>query len=386
MSFDVMIVSNLNEGEFIAQGSTQNWLSRSMRLDFGLPDLTRRVGVSAHDFNNYLGNKKVFLTRSSSSNNAPTSKLRFLMKLETILKATKLFDNLDDGKYWHFLLKQFNAVEDSSKNVKQVANPNLEHRIKRASVTDIGKWIKDPYYIYAKRVLNLKALNKIDEEASFANFGNFVHETLEEFVKDYEKVDKDNALEILLEDYAKKCFVKYFVSKDSYLLWWPRFENIALWFIKNEVLVRKNLKDVLIEVPAQMEIDGLKITTKIDRVNIDLEGNIEIIDYKTGLVPTNSNVKKGLEPQLPLEALILLNNKGFEIGAIKNLQYYALKGRDKNKINNIGDPQILIESANDGIEQLIKIFNKSQTPFYANANPEIYKENEYTHLARIDVA
>ncbi len=394
MNFDVMIVSNLNENEFSSQIKTQNWLSRKMRLDFGLSDLTRKIGVSAFDFSNYLGNRQVFLTRSLLSNNSPTTKLRFLLKLETVLKATNLVDKLDDGKYWYFLLEEFNNFQEDNRFLsekkrhqqlsKNLANPPLKDRIKKISVTDVGKWIRDPYYIYAKRILNLKPLNKIDEEASFANFGNFVHETLENFVNDYDKIDKNNRLNILLTTYGQKYFIKYFLNQENHLLWWPRFENIAKWFIKNEIEVRKNLKNCDTELSANIVIDGVNISTKIDRINVDLEGNIEIIDYKTGMIAAALDIRKGLEPQLPLEALIFLNKNGFDLENVKKLQYYCAKGRDKNEIKDLKDVDKLIKAANNGIEQLIDIFNKFKTPFYPCPDPDIYKKNEYHHLARID--
>jgi ATP-dependent helicase/nuclease subunit B len=384
MNYDVMIVANLNENEFIAQAKTQNWLSQKMRVDFGLPDLTRRIGVSALDLSNYLGNKKVFLTRSLTKDNAPTSKLRFLLKLETILKAVKIEDEFDKGQYWKYLLDEGGNFDKPTAKKDDFANPPLSDRLKKVSVTDIAKWIRDPYYIYAKRILKLKPLNRIDEEASFANFGNFVHEVLENFVKDYKDIKEGGHLETLLSSYGKEYFSKYFVSEESHLLWWPRFKNIANWFVKNEFEIRANLQSVDTELSGKMKIKDVEITTKIDRINFSLDGDIEIIDYKTGLVSSNLDVKKGLEPQLPIESLIFLNNKGLNFEDVKKLQYYSLKGRDKNKIHNLGNVGELLNAADEGLRDLIDIFNKSQTPFYPCPNPDIYKENEYHHLARID--
>ncbi len=386
MNFEIMIISNLNEGEFIAQVKTQNWLSRKMRLDFGLCDITRRTGISAFDFCNYLGNKKVFLTRSATKNNTPTVKLRFLLKLETVLKAVNSDFKIDSGKYWHFLLEQFNYSQKFKIIKKDYPNPPLENRLKHISATDISKWIRDPYYIYAKRILKLKPLNKIDEEASFANFGNFVHEVLENFIKDYDKINANNRLETLTDNYGKKYFQKYFTTPESYLLWWSRFKNIANWFVKNEEEIRKDLKETKTELALKANIDGVEITTKIDRINYFNNGHIEIIDYKTGLLPTHSDVKQGFEPQLPIESLIfLLNHENLNKNLINSLQYYSLKGRDQNKIDNPEkNTSALIEAANIGICELIKIFNQNQTPFYSSPNPDIYKEDDYHHLARID--
>jgi len=390
MNYDVMIVANLNDGEFIAQVKTQNWLSRKMRLDFGLSDLNRRIGISAFDFCNYLGNKKVFLTRSLSSNNAPTTKLRFLLKLETLLKATNSANQLDGGKYWHFLLLHFNYP--SSLKLRWTspplpANPAVGKRLRHISVTDIGKWIRDPYYIYAKRILQLRPLNKIDEEASFANFGNFVHEVLENFVKNYGEIAEKNRLEILL-NYGKEYFPKQFAAEESHLLWWSRFENIAQWFIKNEEKNREFLHYSQTEIALRANISGVEITTKIDRINFYKDGSFEIIDYKTGKIPSDTDIAQGLEPQLAMEAVIFLMNKNLNLELLKSLQYYSLKGRDQNKIKEIEkNPENtanVIKAAQQGVRELIAIFNDSGIPFYSCPNFEIYEENDYHHLARID--
>lgn len=384
MNFDVMIISNLNEGEFIAQIPTLNWMSRKMRIDFGLSDTAQKIGVSAFDLSNYMANKKVFLTRSLTKNNAPTAKSRFLIKIQTLIQASNINYEINVSDRWNKILGDLFGANSVSKVSRSYPNLSQRGLIKKVSVTDLSKWINDPYYIYAKRILNLKALNPIDQEASFASFGNFVHEILENFVKNYDNISQSQRLNFLLEDCGKKIFQKYFSLVENHILWWPRYENIAIWFVKNEEEIRKELKEILVEKSCKIDIDGVEITTKIDRINFDINGNVSIIDYKSGYVPTLSSVKLGLEPQLPVEALIFLQNNGLNFEQISALQYYSLKGRNRNKIDNLSNILDLIKSANEGIRRLIAIFNNSNTPFYPAPNLDLYNENEFCHLARIN--
>ena len=155
MNFETIIVSNLNEGEFGKQAPSQNWLSKKMRLDFGLHDLSRDNGVGGFDFANYLGNKNIYLTRSLSNNNSPTEKSHHLLKLETVIKAANIDDNFKNNHYWNSLSKNFygEIKKEEDINIKIQARPPLFNSLEKVSVTDFSKWLRDPYYIYAKRII-----------------------------------------------------------------------------------------------------------------------------------------------------------------------------------------------------------------------------------------
>ena len=398
LNFDSIIISNLNEGEFGKQSAAQNWLSENMRIEFGLPSFKRRFGVAAFDFSNYFNNKKVFLTRSLFKNNSPTNKSHILLKIETVLKAAKIQNNYHN-QYWPNFLKNLD-LENSTKilkhdnknskilaklkddNSQQYYDPQ-DFIISQISATDIGKWVRNPYFIYAKRILQLKSLNKIDEEASFLDFGNFIHETLENFIKEYDITDPSNQLLNLTQNYGKKYFSKYFINQDAFLLWWPKFINIAQWFVKNEEKIREKLQKTIVEKEEKIKILNIDILTKIDRINFNKNADIEIIDYKTGLIPSYQDIKNGLESQLAIEAMIFLNNNNSNINSVESLSYYSLSGKDDNKIVNIKDHNQLIEATRLEIEKLINKFSKNPQNFYKMPNLRKYKNNEYSHLQRV---
>ena len=84
---DVMILGGLNEGSWPPQADIDPWMSRPMKNTFGLPLPERRIGLSAHDFVQLASAPRVFLTRSRRAGNAPTVPSRFLLQLETVLRA-----------------------------------------------------------------------------------------------------------------------------------------------------------------------------------------------------------------------------------------------------------------------------------------------------------
>src|SRR5690606_11463383 len=52
---DVLVLGSLNEGTWPAEPDPGPWLSRPMRVQFGLPPLERRLGLAAHDLSQALG-------------------------------------------------------------------------------------------------------------------------------------------------------------------------------------------------------------------------------------------------------------------------------------------------------------------------------------------
>ena len=61
--------------------------------------------------------------------------------------------------------------------------PPLSARPRRLSVTQIETWLRDPYAIYARHILGLKALDELDADPGRADLGICIHEALAEFVR-----------------------------------------------------------------------------------------------------------------------------------------------------------------------------------------------------------
>ena len=343
-------------------------------------------------------------------------KSRFLLKLATFFKAKdwqNCFQNPDK-----YLTTTSNLGQNSPLTEQKRSNPkpflHQPNLLKKISATDISKWMRNPYQIYAQRILCLKPLRNIEQESSYAEFGNFVHKILEIFLQNYQQIDPQNRLEFLIGNQAQEIFSQYFPDKTSVLLWWKRFEAIAHWFLKLEEALRVNLKESFSEVEAKATINGVEISARVDRLNLYLDGSFEIVDYKTGSLAAAKEIKKGIEPQLAVLAVILsqgkitnypkLNGK-INLQNIKNLQYQNPKGEDKNLIknfvknNNISDNcgvkietyqsiklEELLQSAEIGLTELLDLFINKNFGFICCPDPDIYQQNkdDYHHLARID--
>ena len=395
---DVLIIPNLNEGDFPNFNNFDNWLNSKMREELGMSSNLRKIAVSAFDFCNYLQNKKVFLTRSYLKDNSPTEKSRFLLKLETVLKANNLEKYLDAGikyKNWLNLINNNQKIEELP---KINTNIDISNRKFNFSVTDVSKWLRNPYYIYSKRILKLKKLNEIEGDLLNIEFGNFVHKVLERYIKKEKVVTKNSNIDDLIL-IADDTFLEYFKNPEDKLIWWPKFLDIADYFFQKELEISNDVLQNFSEIEVNLKIKDILIKTKIDRIIVKKSGEIIVIDYKTGLPPTKKDVALGREPQLSLESVILALGKVINSGnyfdyrsidnisfdQISNLQYIKLSSSGNSDIidNNKSLDQILSDTEN-GLVNLIEYYCYNQNEFIINSDDQS-KLDDYHLLARINV-
>ncbi len=386
---EVVVLGGLNEGTWPPEPIADPWLSRPMRARFGLPPPERRICLSAHDFVELAAAKRVVLTRAERVDGTPTVASRWLLRLDVVLgeeAALGLRRESAVSRAW------VEALDDPGCEPRPIQppapKPPVAARPTRLSVTEIERWMRDPYAIYARHILKLKALDPIDADPGAAERGQFIHAALDRFVRDFPDGLPHDARARLLE-IGRTTFGAALDRPGVRAFWWPRFERIVDWFLDVEAARRPALAASVTESKGRLDLGGFTLTGFADRIDRLESGELVIIDYKTGGVPKNDEVALGLSPQLPLEALIA-EAGGFERvepGKVEALEYWRLSGADPaGEIRALadGDPRALIEAARVGLETLIRKFADPATPYLSRPDPVSGpRYSDYDHLARV---
>jgi ATP-dependent helicase/nuclease subunit B len=329
-TFDRIVLGGLNEGSWPPEVRSDTWLSRPMRLDLGLDLPERRIALSAHDFAQQLGAREVILSRAAKAEGAPTVASRFMQRLAAVAGSRWADVKARGERYVHWARKLDDPIRHTP-IAKPAPKPPREARPLALSVTDIEHWLRDPYTIYAKYILRLRELEAVDLEPGAADRGSIIHGALSEFTKTFAAaLPADPARELLAIG------ARHFKAIEDYpearAFWWPRFERIARWFAAWEQERRAAMKALAAETQGKIDIalDGRTLTlrTRADRIEKLLDGSYAILDYKTGQVPTEKQVRAGVAPQLTLEAAILREGGFPELpaGAVSELVYVSLRG------------------------------------------------------------
>jgi ATP-dependent helicase/nuclease subunit B len=251
--------------------------------------------------------------------------------------------------------------------------------------------MRDPYAIYARHILGLQSLPKLDAAPDAADYGTLIHGVIDTFSKNYPYDLPSNSLEQLVKIGNEK-FKSVLKYPSVWAFWWPRFLRIAEWFIRLETIRREETTKTYSEARGVIEIMApggiFQLTAKADRIDELKDGMLRIIDYKTGAPPSKLEVAAGFAPQLPLEALIAQAGgfSGISAKRVSDLNYWRLRGSiPAGEVSSVGDnPTELAADAKEGVAALIRLFDDVRTPYESRPRPgNAPKFSDYEHLARV---
>jgi len=389
--FSAVALGGLDEGLWPRQPPADPWFSRAMRRQIGLSDPERRVGLSAHDFAQHLAGPDVLLTRSLRRDGAPTKPSRWLERLDAALAAAHagpLAENENDFLDW---AKRLDPALPPIEIPPPAFAPPVEARPRRLSVTRVKTLMTDPYAIYARYVLGLKALGPLDPPPSPADRGKIVHAAFEIFLSEWPR-DLPDDIAAALMDAGEKAFEAYSDDPAIAAFWRPAFDRAALWAapLERQRRLELDVAEVLSEETggAVFPAPGgdFRIEARADRIDVLKDGRLAIVDVKTGAPPSKKSLLNATEPQMPLEAAIGLHG-GF--GGLKEketaeLAIWRVGGGASGKQVALDQAESMeaAEIAWAGLRSLIAAFDDPATPYLSEPRGQA-GFSDYRGLARL---
>ncbi|MGH7045851.1 MAG: double-strand break repair protein AddB [Stellaceae bacterium] len=388
---DLVVLGGLNEGTWPAPAAPDPWMSRQMRRAFNIAVPERAIGIAAFDFAQAMGAPEVALTRAARSEGVPTVPSRWLLRLDTVLRAVSLDAALVPQPEIEAAARLLDA-SPYQPLLRPEPRPPLSARPRQLSVTQVETWLADPYAIYARHILGLKAAPALDADPGRAELGISIHAALAEFVRRF-PCELPQDAEAQLVSIGRKAFGSVLSRPGAWAFWWPRFRRIVRWLVSEETLHRPTIVESLSECAGQLTLKGpaggFELTAVADRIDRLADGGFLLVDYKTGTLPKKAKMQAGFAPQLPLEAAILRDGSfGPVSGRPSVLQYWRLGGGDpageKRTIDD-GDPGALIARAIARLEMMIERFDDPSTPYLAMPLRQWEPPySDYRHLERVD--
>lgn len=322
---DLTILGGMNDGVWPEAPPPDPWLNRVMRAKAGLLLPERRIGLSAHDYQQAVAGREVWITRAKRSADAETVPSRWVNRLTNLLKGlpeqngpVALKDMRARGDHW---CAQAHALSSAQIRVPPAPRPSpcppIAARPNKLSVTQIKTLIRDPFAIYARKTLRLNPLDPLSPTADAPLRGTIVHGILERFIRaGHGPSDRDTLMQIAAEEFAAHCPWPTIRAQ-----WMARMERSADQFLADEAERQALAQDHKIEAYGEILVapSGVLLTCKADRIDLTETGSALIYDYKTGAVPTK-NQQLTFDKQLLLEAAMV------ELGAFKNLGRMSVVG------------------------------------------------------------
>jgi ATP-dependent helicase/nuclease subunit B len=394
-SVDRVVLGGLVEGVWPPEVRSDAWLSRPMRRSLGLDLPERRIALSAHDFAESLGAPEVVLAYASRVGGAPTVISRFVQRLAAVAGEEHWNAARARGEKYVRWARMLDRPNQRERIERPMPKPPRAARPTSLSVTEIETWLRDPYSIYAKHILKLLVLEMVDLAPGASDRGMVVHGMVGDFTKQFPSELPDNAVDLLLE-VATRHFSALEDYPEARALWWPRFVRIARWFAAWDAGRRAGATNIAAElggkIPIALNKGVFTLRARADRIEQVADGSYAILDFKTGQVPTDKQVRIGISPQLSLEGAILRGGgfSGIPAGAsIAELVYVALKGGEpagEERQIKVDEPDydVHADAALAKLRMFASRFEDDQCPYVPLVMP-IWKARygSYDHLARV---
>jgi ATP-dependent helicase/nuclease subunit B len=404
-SVDTLVLGGLNEGSWPGQTGNNPFISRTMKTEIGLEPPERRIGQLAHDFEMANGTRNLVYSRSLRQGSTPTVASRWLQRLlalggktfETELKSrgVRFID-------WAAMIDATGPLEEGQKPAQRPEpKPPAELQPKSYSFSEVGRLRRDPYSIYARRVLRLDPVHPFNRDPGAAERGTLYHAIIDRFVREGHvagSLEGAAAMERILTE----LFDQEQLPPHTDSVWRPRFREVGRAFLKWEMDRRPIVRKTFTEARASIELDslGIRLTGVADRIDLKKNGAADIIDYKTGSNPSPPQARALLDPQLALEAYALCAGAFREAGSLipDDLLYVRLKPGDRFKpeaVNNEGSAnggktqaKSAMDLAQESIDQLtnfVAVLRSGKRGFSSRLVPtqQYDYSGEYDHLARV---
>lgn len=396
---DRMILAGLEEGVWPNAAPTDPFLSWPMRKAMGLPPPERRLGQTAQDFVQAACADDAVLVHCERRGGQPAVKSRWLWRLEMLTRGANAEATPVALHRPVEALEQARALDAPAVGAapgyapRPLPRPPVERRPRELPVTGVERWVRDPYAVYARYVLNLRQLDRPGQAAEALARGNAVHKAVERLTLAWPDVLPDDCAEqleaLLLEELGTHGFEDAAMARET-----PLARNCAHWLAGFEAERRARGIEIRVEQRVAMTLQGpagpFTLTAKADRIELSATG-AAVLDFKTGSVPTPKQVKTGFSPQLTLTGAILAEAGLPDGGPVtpEELTYVRVVGRKdpgQAAVRASGAEAVALSmAALDGLKKRIGEYDQVETPYASWVAPQ-YMGNfggNYDHLARV---
>lgn len=387
LSFDMVVMAGMNQGVW-PQPQHNAWLSASMMEALGLPTPEHFTGLAAHDVSGLLCQPQVVITRAQRDHRTPMVSSPFWQRIRHAAgDAWNAMQLAPHYAQWRQALYQ--GSESNMQPAVDAACPPVSSRPTKFSATDIELLVRDPYGFYAKRILHLRALDEVEEEAGVKEIGIVLHAICEAFVREHRAHDEaleQAALHTLLQQHmrtlAHNPLYKHF--------WEPRMQRALATFLAYDRTTRGAGHTTLTELDGAMAltVDGVAytITARADRIDITPDAVI-ITDYKTGTPPAEKDILSGHKAQLLIQGLIAQSGgyAGVPSDRPLTLQFGAMSGKPDVEFTEArftkGNLQESLDYAQEQLITLLRHYANPSTPYLPT--PDNLAFNDYAALERL---
>jgi len=299
LDFENIILASANEGILPASSQQNSFIPFDVKIEFGLPTYREKDAIFSYHFFRLLQRaKNIFILYNTEHDVFGSGeKSRFVTQLE--MMRTDIVQKTVSPK----VVAQKVKLKEIAKN--DLVFDRLRELAKNGfSPSSLTNYLYNPVAFYKQKILRIKEFDDVEETVAYNTLGTVVHETLDELYKPligkFVTVNDILKMENGTKDLVVKHFRIHFKNGDittgkNRLIFEVANRFVVNFLVQEKKLLKdenNQLKIIATEenLSAEIEIEGIdfpvKIHGNVDRVD-ELNGEIRIIDYKSGMVKSS---------------------------------------------------------------------------------------------------
>ena len=372
LDFDNVIICSANEGVLPSNNFHNSLIPFDLRKKYNLTTIIEDDARTSYDFYHLLLRaSNIHLIYNSVSEGVDTGeKSRFIHQLELIESPNHNIQHIIS----HYPFnpsdnepEKFEKTDTLITRLNQIAESGF-------SPSSLNRYIDNPINFFDEYVIGIKSSEKVNEFPEARGIGIIFHNTMEKIYKSFKgkKINPEklktslNSIDKLLD----KEFITEYGNK------YERGKNIIIYKVLKDTIKRlikadinkisKGIELKIIDIESKLEIDLVtekskikyKLKGTVDRIQSE-NGNIKIIDYKTGSFEPYKLSFKNYQD--------LIDKKKKE--AFQLLCYCVMYSRSNKKTQNLNAGIISFKNINLGLITL----KKSKTENYNNIELDNFK-------------
>ena len=391
---DRMILAGLEEGVWPQGAPVDPFLSRPMRAKMQLPPPERRIGQSAQDFVQAACAQEAILVHCERRGGQPAVRSRWLWRLDMLTRGANSDATPVEVETMAQVAEWTRALDAPMRETPRYARrpaptPPVERRPRELPVTSVERWVRDPYSVYAERVLGLRKLDRPGASAEAMKRGTAIHAAIERVVETWPYELPDD-LEHQLADFIQDALRAEGFDEAAMAREVPLSQRMARFLAGFERQRRQRGVEILVEQSGRLTFDApagpFTVTAKADRIELDANG-AAIIDFKTGTPSNNTQVAAGFAPQLPLTGAIMAAGGFGQPADPAQLMYVRVGGREGGKVVDVSKPSAAKLSSDEigRLMEAVALHDDPAQPYPSWVAPQ-YMGNfggNFDHLARV---
>ncbi len=383
---DLVICAGMSEGKWPASPAPDPLLAPPVLRALGIPGADFRIGLAAHDLAAALGAPEVVLSHAARDASGPVIPSRFLLRIRAMLGR-----ELERETEAVRIARMLDKTDPAPAYPQPAPRPSAEQRRVSIASTALDRLRGDPYQFYASAIMGLRTLDPLDAAPTPAWRGTMVHAVLQRW---HDGGSQRGALLPLAEQTLSEMSAHPFMRG----LWRPRLLAALQWVEDyNAELTLLGRGPVLWEKTGAVEIKGVKLHGRADRIDRLADGTLAVVDYKTGKPPSGKMVEEGYALQLGLVALIA-ERGGFAglAGKVHGFEYWSLQKKSDvfgyceepvpdGKRKKTGLPrETFVSETLRFLSEAIDTWILGDAPFTARPNPDLPGYTDYDQLMRLE--